>query len=50
MENDIPPAFDMSSLTTDQHGMLEILGNPRVIEYRLLEFEMDARRIEGLPS
>lgn len=44
------PAFEDSTLTTDQHGMIELLGKPRILGYRVIEFELEPRRYEGTPS
>jgi hypothetical protein len=50
VEDEAAPGFDLSDLTTDQHGMLELLGRPRVREYRTIEFQLAPPVIEGVPS
>jgi hypothetical protein len=50
MQGEAQSDFDGSELTIDQHGMLELLGNPRAREYRLIEFRLEPRRIAGVPG
>jgi hypothetical protein len=50
MPGEPAPPFEASDLTTDQHGMLEILGNPPVLDYRHLQFQLEAPQISGVPS
>ena len=44
------PDFDLSTLTIDQHGMLEILGKPRILAYRTLQFRLEPTKYEGVVS
>ncbi|RZJ97482.1 MAG: hypothetical protein EOO76_18945 [Novosphingobium sp.] len=50
MAGQLMPDFEDSTLTTDQHGMLELLGRPRIIGYSVLEFLLEPPQYEGVPS